>query len=147
MFSKYGEAKSSAFERIYALWKIEMTYRNQWNLNKMLLEFFLGSNESNCTSVTSADSSKCPREDWTVQAIAAIYMLFSNFLLVNLVIAMFRFGIYRAILIHCCSYNAFIMHYLVKCFIYSKSSVNSIFFISIQYMWISISMTQIKFRV
>lgn len=48
----------------------------------------------NCTSVTSSDPAKCPQEDWTVQAIVAIYMLFSNFLLVNLVIAMFRFEFY-----------------------------------------------------
>lgn len=101
---------------------------------------FLRSNESNCSSVTSSDSSKCPQEDWTVQAIAAIYMLFSNFLLVNLVIAMFRFGIYRAILIHFCSYNAYIMLYFVKCFIYGKSSVNRIFF----YKY---GMAEIEFRV
>lgn len=39
-----------------------------------------------------ADSSleRCPDNDWTVLAVAAIYLLFSNLLLVNLVIAMFR---------------------------------------------------------
>lgn len=48
--------------------------------------------------MTSSDPAKCPQEDWTVQAIVAIYMLFSNFLLVNLVIAMFRFEF--ALIVH-----------------------------------------------
>lgn len=51
--------------------------------------------EDKCTNITSeweSDTSKerCPQEDWTVQAVAAFYLLFSNLLLVNLVIAMFR---------------------------------------------------------
>lgn len=53
------------------------------------------SDETNCTNVDTiweSDTSinRCPQEDWTVQAVAAIYLLFSNLLLVNLVIAMFR---------------------------------------------------------
>lgn len=66
---------------------------------KSVLLQLLGSDQSeetNCTNVESlweSDTSinRCPQEDWTVQAIAAIYLLFSNLLLVNLVIAMFRY--------------------------------------------------------
>nr|XP_034321515.1 transient receptor potential cation channel subfamily M member 2-like [Crassostrea gigas] len=78
-------------------WRIwTILYYPYWQLYAEInLDHLDGSNESNCTSVTSADSSKCPREDWTVQAIAAIYMLFSNFLLVNLVIAMFSYTFER----------------------------------------------------
>lgn len=74
-------------------WRIwTILYYPYWQLYAEInLDHLDGSNESNCTSVHSADPSKCPQEDWTVQAIAAIYMLFSNFLLVNLVIAMFSF--------------------------------------------------------
>lgn len=55
----------------------------------------LGSEPKNCSSdynTWAADTSveRCSQEDWTVQAVGAIYMLFSNLLLVNLVIAMFR---------------------------------------------------------
>lgn len=60
---------------------------------------FLGSkpdyDEDECTNITSvweSDTStqRCPQGDWSVQAVSAAYMLFSNLLLVNLVIAMFR---------------------------------------------------------
>lgn len=58
----------------------------------------LGSNQTDCTSnpkewETDFSKTRCPQEDWTVYAIVAIYMLFSNILLVNLVIAMFRFDL------------------------------------------------------
>lgn len=48
-----------------------------------------------CTNITAKwesdpSTERCPHDDWTVQAIAAFYLLFSNLLLVNLVIAMFR---------------------------------------------------------
>lgn len=97
--------------------------------------------------MTSTDPSKCPQEDWTVQAIAAIYMLFSNFLLVNLVIAMFRFVFFFGdnfdtvsnlnwlIQNHRSSYDTYVMLSLVKCpFIYTKLSVKSRFSISIRYI-------------
>nr|XP_034320574.1 transient receptor potential cation channel subfamily M member 2-like isoform X2 [Crassostrea gigas] len=53
-----------------------------------------------CTNITAeweSDPSKerCPHDDWTVQAIAAFYLLFSNLLLVNLVIAMFSYTFER----------------------------------------------------
>lgn len=63
------------------------------------LVFFSGSKpeyaKGECTNIThewESDTSqqRCPQEDWTIQAVAAFYMLFSNLLLVNLVIAMFR---------------------------------------------------------
>ncbi|XP_062599241.1 transient receptor potential cation channel subfamily M member 4-like, partial [Saccostrea cucullata] len=59
-------------------------------------EYISGKDQSDCTNITSIWSSdpsqeRCPREDWTVVLIAAFYMLFSNLLLVNLVIAMFSY--------------------------------------------------------
>lgn len=53
--------------------------------------FFSGSDLPSCSNVTSGTSLiECPQEDWTVPTVAAMYMLFSNILLVSLVIAMFR---------------------------------------------------------
>lgn len=64
------------------------------------LDYYLnsGKDPQNCTferSVWEADPSqdRCTEYDWTVQGIAAIYLLFSNLLLVNLVIAKFRWGV------------------------------------------------------
>lgn len=59
-----------------------------------------GSEPKNCSSdynTWAADTSveRCSQEDWTVQAVGAIYMLFSNLLLVNLVIAMFSYTFER----------------------------------------------------
>lgn len=58
-----------------------------------------GNGGNKCTNVPSeweSDTSieRCPQEDWTVQAVAAFYLLFSNLLLVNLVIAMFRWWLF-----------------------------------------------------
>lgn len=54
----------------------------------------IGVDHSDCnvTSIWESDMSmnRCPHEDWTVPVVAAIFVLFSNLLLVNLVIAMFR---------------------------------------------------------
>lgn len=54
----------------------------------------LGDDHSECnvTSIWESDMStnRCPHEDWTVPFIAGVFVLFSNLLLVNLVIAMFR---------------------------------------------------------
>lgn len=57
--------------------------------------FLIGEDTKDCTfnmTEWSSDPSieRCPEEDWTVLAVSAFYMLFSNLLLVNLVIAMFR---------------------------------------------------------
>lgn len=54
-----------------------------------------GKEPENCTfnrTVWETDPSqdRCSEADWTVQGIAAVYLLFSNLLLVNLVIAKFR---------------------------------------------------------
>lgn len=78
-------------------WRIwTILYYPYWQLYAEInLDHLDGSTEINCSSVTSSDPSKCPQEDWTVQAIVAIYMLFSNFLLVNLVIAMFSYTFER----------------------------------------------------
>lgn len=60
-----------------------------------LLKCFSGSNQDNCSNNSSlwkADPSmeRCPQQDFSVQVIAGIYMMFTNLLLVNIVIAKFR---------------------------------------------------------
>lgn len=58
------------------------------------LEYLTGSNQDNCSSnrsIWQADPSKerCPQQDLTVQVIAGLYMMFTNILLVNIIIARF----------------------------------------------------------
>lgn len=83
-------------------WRIwTIIYYPYWQLYAELnLEHLDGSDQSDCTNDTSlweSDTSinRCPEEDWTVEAVAAIYLLFSNLLLVNLVIAMFSYTFER----------------------------------------------------
>ncbi|XP_062617222.1 uncharacterized protein LOC134278929, partial [Saccostrea cucullata] len=53
-------------------------------------DFFSGDDDLNCTKNEAVWSSdRCPQKDWTVMVIVAAFMLFSNLLLVNLVIAKF----------------------------------------------------------
>nr|XP_034319204.1 uncharacterized protein LOC109618232 isoform X3 [Crassostrea gigas] len=76
-----------------------------WQLyGELNLDYLDGSKpeyaKGQCTNIThewESDTSqqRCPQEDWTVQAVAAFYMLFSNLLLVNLVIAMFSYTFER----------------------------------------------------
>lgn len=69
-----------------------------WTFKQQNLTFinvhWIGNDQTDCnvTSIWESDMSmdRCPHEDWTVPFIAAIFVLFSNLLLVNLVIAMFR---------------------------------------------------------
>uniref|UniRef100_A0A8W8J6Q0 Ion transport domain-containing protein n=1 Tax=Magallana gigas TaxID=29159 RepID=A0A8W8J6Q0_MAGGI len=74
-------------------WRIwPIIYFPYWQL---YAELNLDTLDANCTknrTIWENDPSKngCLQEDWTVQAIAGIYVLFSSLLLVNLVIAMFR---------------------------------------------------------
>ncbi|XP_061190311.1 transient receptor potential cation channel subfamily M member 8-like [Saccostrea echinata] len=77
-------------------WRIwEIIYYPYWQLhgetNNKYLEGGIQTSCTNVSSVWKTDPSidRCPEEDWTVSAIAAIYVLFSNLVLVNLVIAMF----------------------------------------------------------
>lgn len=66
-----------------------------WQLfGEVDLEFLTGSNQDNCSnnrSIWEADPSteRCPQQDWSVPVIAGIYMMFTNLLLVNIVIAKF----------------------------------------------------------
>ncbi|XP_062590923.1 transient receptor potential cation channel subfamily M member 2-like, partial [Saccostrea cucullata] len=83
----------------WRIWKI--IYYPYWQLyGETNNEFLEGKDLSSCTNVTTIwenDTSieRCPKEDWTVSAISAIYMLLSNLLLVNLVIAMFSYTFER----------------------------------------------------
>ncbi|XP_056002358.1 transient receptor potential cation channel subfamily M member 2-like [Ostrea edulis] len=83
----------------WRIWKI--IYFPYFQLYGELFNNFLEGKElSDCshnTSVLQSDSSieRCPQEDWTVLGVSALYMLFSNLLLVNLVIAMFSYTFER----------------------------------------------------
>ncbi|XP_062596063.1 transient receptor potential cation channel subfamily M member-like 2 [Saccostrea cucullata] len=83
-------------------WRIwTIIYYPYWQLyGESFNEFLQGEDLSDCTNITSVwevDPSidRCPQEDWTVLAVSAFYMLFSNLLLVNLVIAMFSYTFER----------------------------------------------------
>lgn len=83
-------------------WRIwSIIYFPYWQLYAELnLETLDGSEPANCTknrTIWENDPSKtgCSQDDWTVKAIAGIYVLFSNLLLVNLVIAMFSYTFER----------------------------------------------------
>lgn len=77
-----------------------------WSLYVIAVSFFLiyiyiyfylsieGEDELNCTRTINAwepgFQNNCPGKDWTVLAIAGLYLMLTNLLLVNLVVAMFR---------------------------------------------------------
>lgn len=82
----------------WSIWKI--IYFPYWQLyGEFNLEILYGVDHSDCnvTSIWESDMSmnRCPHEDWTVPVVAAIFVLFSNLLLVNLVIAMFSYTFER----------------------------------------------------
>lgn len=77
-------------------WRIwTIMSHSYWQLyGEVDLEFLTGSNQDNCSNNSSlwkADPSmeRCPQQDFSVQVIAGIYMMFTNLLLVNIVIAKF----------------------------------------------------------
>nr|XP_022332495.1 transient receptor potential cation channel subfamily M member 2-like [Crassostrea virginica] len=80
----------------WAQWRIwKVIYYPYWQIyGESFNEYLAGEDTKDCTfnmTEWSSDPSieRCPEEDWTVLAVSAFYMLFSNLLLVNLVIAMF----------------------------------------------------------
>lgn len=82
----------------WSIWKI--IYYPYWQLyGEFNLDVLSGNDQTDCnvTSIWESDMSmdRCPHEDWTVPFIAAIFVLFSNLLLVNLVIAMFSYTFER----------------------------------------------------
>lgn len=77
-------------------WRIwTIMSHSYWQLyGEVDLEFLTGSNQDNCSnnpSIWKADpfTERCPQQDFSVQVIAGIYMMFTNLLLVNIVIAKF----------------------------------------------------------
>ncbi|XP_056002354.1 transient receptor potential cation channel subfamily M member 2-like isoform X2 [Ostrea edulis] len=83
-------------------WRIwQIIYYPYFQLYGELFNDFLeGKDLSDCSNITSVWQSdpsieRCPQEDWTVLGVSALYMLFSNLLLVNLVIAMFSYTFER----------------------------------------------------
>lgn len=82
----------------WSIWKI--IYYPYWQLyGEFNLDFLHGTDHSDCnvTRIWESDMSmnRCPHADWTVPFIASIFVLFSNLLLVNLVIAMFSYTFER----------------------------------------------------
>lgn len=80
------------FNGVWTEWTIwTILYLPYWQLyGEPNLESLRGSDLLSCSNITSSTSSiECQQEDWTVPTVAAMYMLFSNILLVSLVIAMF----------------------------------------------------------
>nr|XP_022311194.1 uncharacterized protein LOC111116490 [Crassostrea virginica] len=83
----------------WRIWKI--IYYPYWQMYAELnLEFLEArDDEFECTNVTSVWESgameRCPEKDWTVSAVTGVYLLLSNLLLVNLVIAMFSYTFER----------------------------------------------------
>ncbi|XP_062611061.1 transient receptor potential cation channel subfamily M member 1-like [Saccostrea cucullata] len=80
----------------WRIWKV-ICYP-YWQLYGETFNDFLEGNSGPCaedctvtnfTVSSHGSGDRCPQEDWTVGAVSALYMLFSNLLLVNLVIAMF----------------------------------------------------------
>lgn len=84
-------------ERNIAYITTEKLTKNAVDIGHGIISRFLfpGSEQPNCNnsaSLVNRDSSmsRCPQEDWTVPVVAAVYLLLSNLLLINLVIAKFR---------------------------------------------------------
>ncbi|XP_078329885.1 transient receptor potential cation channel subfamily M member-like 2 [Crassostrea virginica] len=82
----------------WRIWKI--IYYPYWQMYAELnLEYLEGDDPGECTNVTSeweaGIKDRCPHKDWTVSAVSGVYLLFSNLLLVNLVIAMFSYTFER----------------------------------------------------
>lgn len=79
-------------------WRIwTILYYPYWQLYAEInMDILEGKDPENCTFEryvweTDPSHNRCTEADWTVQGIAAIYLLFSNLLLVNLVIAKFSY--------------------------------------------------------
>lgn len=79
----------------WRIWKILLF--PHWQLyGELDIQSIDGSDQEDCTNDTSiweVDPSikRCPQKDWTVPLITAIYLMVSNLLLVNIVIAKFSF--------------------------------------------------------
>ncbi|XP_056021813.1 uncharacterized protein LOC125651630 [Ostrea edulis] len=80
----------------------KVMYYTYWQLYAEInLEILEGNASEKCTTVKSEWSNsnpskeRCPEDDWTVGVVLALYMLLSNLLLVNLVIAMFSYTFER----------------------------------------------------
>lgn len=82
-------------------WRIwTILYYPYWQLfGEINLGVLDGSEQDDCindtTILTDSSMELCPQKDWTVPLITGFYLLFSNLLLVNLVIAMFSYTFER----------------------------------------------------
>ncbi|VDI73952.1 Hypothetical predicted protein [Mytilus galloprovincialis] len=97
MYPSHYDMWSQKSETYWRIWKIiSLPY---WQLyGELFLDELQGVNNDNntCTFVeadweSNPDIERCVEYDWVVLLIAALYMLFTNLLLVNLIIALFTY--------------------------------------------------------
>ncbi|XP_071166748.1 transient receptor potential cation channel subfamily M member 1-like [Mytilus edulis] len=99
MYPKHEDMWNSAGWTYWRIWKI--MYIPYWQIYGFnFLDSFDANSTTPCTTIQSEwesnpDIERCNRYDWVLIVIAAFYMLISNLLLVNLVIALFSFRFRR----------------------------------------------------
>ncbi|XP_052100154.1 uncharacterized protein LOC127734357 isoform X2 [Mytilus californianus] len=99
MYPKHKDMWNSAGWTYWRIWKI--MYIPYWQIYGFnFLDSFDANSTTPCTTIQSEwesnpDIERCNRYDWVLIVIAAFYMLISNLLLVNLVIALFSFRFRR----------------------------------------------------
>ncbi|CAC5385417.1 unnamed protein product [Mytilus coruscus] len=76
------------------LWSMIRPEDCSWSFQRVLLYLILASGDTGCTNNVTLwkndpSVSRCPTSDWLPPVIAATYMMLTNWLLLNIVIAMF----------------------------------------------------------
>ncbi|CAC5377439.1 unnamed protein product [Mytilus coruscus] len=94
IYPKHVDMWNPAGWEYWRIWKI--IYIPYWQIyGDSFLDTFSENSTAPCTTIQSEwennpDIERCSQYDWVLIVIAALYMLISNLLLVNLVIALFR---------------------------------------------------------
>ncbi|OPL33091.1 hypothetical protein AM593_09154, partial [Mytilus galloprovincialis] len=97
MYPKHVDMWNPAGWEYWRIWKI--IYIPYWQIyGDSFLDTFSENSTAPCTSIQSEwennpDIERCNQYDWVLLVIASLYMLISNLLLVNLVIALFRYEV------------------------------------------------------
>ncbi|CAC5379290.1 unnamed protein product [Mytilus coruscus] len=99
MYPKHVDMWNPAGWEYWRIWKI--IYIPYWQIyGDSFLDTFSENSTAPCTTIQSEwennpDIERCSQYDWVLVVIAALYMLISNLLLVNLVIALFSYRFER----------------------------------------------------
>ncbi|VDI40591.1 Hypothetical predicted protein [Mytilus galloprovincialis] len=99
MYPKHVDMWNPAGWEYWRIWKI--IYIPYWQIyGDSFLDTFSENSTAPCTSIQSEwennpDIERCNQYDWVLLVIASLYMLISNLLLVNLVIALFSYRFER----------------------------------------------------